>query len=101
MDVAQLARVELPKTLAEAVERLDRILDPNDKRSLAKTPKDDLEVIYHFGLGTAIRNAFELHTGNPALLASCGASHPDDASTVIIEALWDRLQKDPCPSDHE
>ena len=46
MDVAQLARVELPKTLAEAVERLDRILDPNDKRSLAETPKDDLEMIY-------------------------------------------------------
>jgi len=101
MDVAQLARVELPTTLSEAVERLNRILDPNDKRTLMETPKDDLEVTYQFGLGTAIRNAFELHSGNPALLASCGASHPNNASTVIIEALWDRLQKEPCPSDHE
>ena len=94
MDTAQLARVELPKTLAEAVERLNDILDPDDKRDLAQTLKDDL-VDYHFGLATAIRNAFELHTGNPGLLASCGVSDPDDASTVIIEALWTRLQEDP------
>ena len=32
MDIEQLARVELPKTLAEAVERLDNILDPEDKK---------------------------------------------------------------------
>ena len=51
MDTTQLARVELPKTLAEAVERLNDILDPDDKRDLAQTLKDDL-VDYHFGLAT-------------------------------------------------
>ena len=46
MDIEQLARVELPKTLAEAVERIDNILDPEDKKNLAQTQKEDLEVTH-------------------------------------------------------
>jgi len=49
---------------------------------------------FHFGLGTGIREAFQLWHGNKELLKSCGSEdmNPDDAATVIIEALWRRLQ---------
>jgi uncharacterized protein DUF6794 len=51
-----------------------------------------------------IRNAFGLWQGNAALLKSCAEArygpgpdamfmHPDDASGVIIEAVWRRLQQ--------
>lgn len=93
MDITALANLGLPATLDEAVQRLDRVLDPDEKRQLAQTGKDAVVFAYHFGLGLAIRNAFQLHTGNPELLASCGADHPDDASTVILLALWERLQQ--------
>lgn len=46
-----------------------------------------------------IRNAFGLWGGNVALMQSGAQArgypfiHPDDASVVIIEAVWERLQK--------
>ena len=96
MDAAHLAYLGLPTTLAEAVDRLNDILGPDDKRTLRETLEDDL-VDCHFGLGLAIRNAFALHRVNPALLASCGACDPDDASAVILRALWTRLQEGTLP----
>ena len=77
MDTAHLTPLGLPPTLAEAVDRLNDILGPDDKRTIAETLEDDL-VDFHFGLGLAIRNAFKLHRGNLALLASRGTTHPDD-----------------------
>lgn len=94
MDIATLvANLGFPTTLDEAVESLDHVLEPEEKRQLAQTRKDDIVFAHHFGLGLAIRNAFQLHTGNPELLASCGVSHPDNASTAILLALWERLQQ--------
>ena len=56
------------------------------------TPKDDL-IRFHFSAGMDIRNRYGLFSGsNKALLHDCKASHPDDASGEIIDALWDRLQ---------
>ena len=90
LDAAHL----IPTTLKEAVERLNEILGPDDKRTLMETLEDDL-LDYHFGLGLAIRNVFAFHRGSLDLLACCGPPHPEDASSVIIEALWRRLQDNP------
>lgn len=94
MKPAHVTYSGLPKTLDEAVEHLDRLLNPSYKRVIAETLKDDIPD-YHFGLGLMIRSAFKLREGNPALLASCDASDPDDASVAIMDALWTRLQEDP------
>jgi hypothetical protein len=87
---------EWPKTMDEAVERLMVELSDEDKKILKSTPKKEL-VKYHFGFGMHIRNEFGLWKGNKDLLESCcggGYSHdPDEASSVIIRALWERLQK--------
>jgi Domain of unknown function (DUF6794) len=79
-----------PLTVSEAVERLLLVLNDKNKLVIATLPAEKLCVLYHT-LGMAIRNAW-LHKPDNQLLASCGASHPDDASSVIISELWQALQ---------
>lgn len=82
-----------PQTVDEAVERILQGMSDADKQLLRSTPKDDL-IQFHFGWGMGIRNNFGLWGGNASLMRSCAAAsgqafmHPDDASMVIIEAVW-------------
>lgn len=87
-----MAEEELPKTVEEAVNRILAGMDDANKTRVRETPRDKL-ILFHHGWGTGIRNAFGLWSGNTALLESCGERHPDDASMVIIEAVWARLQQ--------
>ena len=72
-------------------------LDSDSKARLRATPKDDL-IMYHHGWGTGIRNGYRLWS-NEALLRSCaeragyedGSIHPDSASGLIIEAVWEAV----------
>lgn len=82
---------DLPRTVAEAVSLLVRLLDQAQLEEIAATPEDDL-IEHHFGFGAVIREEFGLHGANPALLASCAKPNADDASMVIIKALWARLR---------
>lgn len=82
-----------PATLDEAVDQIVSGLSDEDKARVRGTPREDL-IMFHHGWGTGIRNSYGLWGGNNALLESCGGGHPDDASMVIIEAVWERLQKD-------
>ena len=96
------ANQDWPQTVDEAVDLLVGALSEQDKQRIREMPKDDL-IQFHFGWGMGIRNAFGLWGGNAALMRSCaewryGAGpdatfmHPDDASCVIIEAVWKRLR---------
>jgi hypothetical protein len=80
----------LPETVDEAVERLMTVLEDEHKATLAIMQEKDL-IDLRFSLGMKIRNAFDLHVPWSKLLASCGVAQPDDASVVIIQALWRRL----------
>lgn len=72
-------------------------LSLNDEIQITIMKKEDLPNL-HFSLGAYIRNELGLWSGNEALLESCrqysGKSdlHEDNASSVIIQALWERLQ---------
>ena len=81
----------LPETVDEAVERLMSVLEDEHKAVLAFMQEEDL-IDLQFSLGLAIRNAFDLHVPWSKLLASCAVVHPDDASGLIIQALWRRLR---------
>ena len=83
----------LPATIDEAVEFILSEMSKEDKKTMGETPKDDL-IKYHHGFGTAIRNKLGLWSGNVELMKATKANHPDDASMVIIEALWEKLQED-------
>jgi hypothetical protein len=47
----------------------------------------------HLIVGSHQRNTLGLWAGNPDLLNACGKPHPDDASLIILTALWERLQE--------
>lgn len=83
-----------PETLDEAVEQLLKQLGWKMKEYLRDTPEAHVAARFHHGLGTSIRNRYGLWQGNLSLLDSCGSTmmHPDEASAVIIKALWRRLQ---------
>jgi len=81
----------LPRTVAEAVQWLILELNQTEKGEVAGTPEEDL-IGLCFGLGSRIRNELGLQGDNPALFSSCGKANADDASLVIIRALWARLR---------
>lgn len=83
-----------PQSVDEAVDRLVRELDADSKAQISSLDEADLGRL-HLGFGTGIRNNFGLWRGNDALLESCGGGkpvHPERCSSVIIQALWQRLR---------
>jgi hypothetical protein len=87
----------LPHTVDEAVERLLDGLTEDQKRAIAGFA----EPAYPFGFGMWVRNELGLWTGNEELLESCGSAtmHPDDASMVIMIALWQKLKRQRAPEE--
>ncbi len=93
-----------PRTVEEDVRELLVRLSDEDKANIRDRSKAALSDL-HFSLGLDIRNRFGLNSGNSELMESCARRrrpeesisypplHEDDASAVIIEALWDELRK--------
>lgn len=75
-----------PDSLEEAVSHLIAVLSDRSKDLIRSTAEDDL-ILFHHGWGTGIRNEFGLHGKNDQLLRSCGATHADEASMVIMKAV--------------
>lgn len=84
---------KVPQSVEEAVEILMEEVDNRNKLAIKQMDKDNL-VDLHFGLGLYIRNNFIHGKNNEELLESCGSAdmQRDDASMVIMEAFWERLQ---------
>lgn len=88
-------RTPPPRTIDEAVDRLRADLSADALATVAGMSEDDLGDC-HFGLGMYIRNEFGLWQQGSALLQDCMKGdvyiHPDDASMLIVRALWTRLR---------
>lgn len=86
----------LPTTIDEAVGVILVMLEDKELNVITQMPFADLFNL-HFGLGQWIRNNLGLWQPDSALMKAIQVQtpgiHPDDASTVIIEALWHRLQE--------
>lgn len=88
-----------PKTVEEAVDLLFTLISDETKQQIKNTTEENLPDL-HFGLGAGIRNEFGLWKDNKELLKACGKEHPDDASSVIIKALREKLKDEKqTPSD--
>jgi len=89
---------QYPKTVAEAVEILHANMSLNEECMLAYMDEVDLYDL-HLSLGHDIRDDFGLWAGNEALMESCRVMadkqdlHIDDASMVIVRALWITVKK--------
>ncbi len=87
-----------PQTVSEAVLRLKEHLPLKDKATVANMSASELAAL-DGSLGEYIRNAFQLFTGNNALLESCrwvskqAGFKQDNAAAVIIRELWQELKK--------
>ena len=74
-------------TVADIIENMTE----GDKAMLLNTTEEDL-IQFHHGWGTHIRNHYNLWQ-NSKLVKATGKEHPDDASGVIIKAVWKALQE--------
>lgn len=90
-----------PVTVEEAVTRLLITLDNHHKWLLKHTPKHEVALTYYMDLGLHVRNSFGLWEGNDSLLRACNTRHADDASSFIVEALWERLQSYDFPPEYK
>lgn len=77
-------------TVADVVEDIIENMSEADKANVVNTPEDDL-IMFHHEWGKHIRNHYNLWQ-NPALVKATGKEHPDDASMVIIKAVWQALR---------
>ena len=80
-----------PTTLTEIVKDILNQMSEDDKATVIDTAEEDL-IQFHNGWGMGIRNGYNLWH-NKALVKELGADHPDDASMIIIKAVWKALQE--------
>ena len=84
----------LPRSVTQVVDRILRDIRPEFRKTLLKTKREDLVQFQH-GWGTGIRDSLCLWAGNndQLLRSACDGElcHPEDASMVIMETVWDRL----------
>ncbi len=81
---------DCPASVDEAVKLLLRLLDADQFHAIRETPQEAL-IGHHFGVAAYIRSAFRLWDDNQDLTDDTKASNPDDASLVILAALWQTL----------
>ena len=78
-------------TLTEVVEDIIENMTKAEKSGLINTAEEDL-IQFHHGWGRDIRNRYNLWQ-NSELVKATAENHPDDASGVIIKAVWKALQE--------
>lgn len=85
----------LPRNVPRAVDRIMEGMYPELKDKLLTTKREDL-VQFQTDWGKGIRNSLCLVAGGNDQLVrnACKGElcHPDEASLVIMGAVWDRLQ---------
>ena len=85
----------LPRSVHASVDRIVKGITPRWRDTLLNTKRDEL-VQYQTNWGKGIRDSLCLMAGgNDQLIRdACDGDlcHPEDASMVIMEAVWDRLQ---------
>lgn len=92
----------IPNTINQAVILLVSYLSSTDKRKISKLNEENLSNL-NFSLGWFIKNEFKLITNDP-LIESCrtisggNSVYADEASFIIIKALWKRLQELQAPT---
>lgn len=80
--------MQYPRTVREAIRAFLSRTTENERDVIRSLTKEELVNVHHI-LGMRIRNEFGLWDDNYELLISSGMAHPDDASMVIIEAVWE------------
>ena len=83
-------KADKPTTLPEIVEDILKDMSEADQVPVVNTAEEDL-IQFHNSWGMEIRNGYNLWH-DKALVKELGAEHPDDASMIIIKAVWKALR---------
>jgi hypothetical protein len=81
-----------PVTIDEAVGVVIATLAEEEKATISAMSESEL-IGLHMSLGAWIRKNFGLWSCNRPLLESTGEPNADDASMVIVVAVWQRLRE--------
>lgn len=90
--------IRRPQSVAEAVERLILQMPLKDKATVANMSQNELPSL-NSSIGGYIINNFRLLSGNHNLMDSCRLEaggpfkHEEEAVSIIIKALWEKLQQ--------
>jgi hypothetical protein len=89
---------DLPRSISEAVSRLLSDMSLKDRATMANMTEDELTNL-NFTLGSYIRNAFGIWSGNEKLFEECRTASGNpalprkEAATVVIVELWKELRR--------
>ncbi|MBO4820134.1 MAG: hypothetical protein J5548_01530 [Prevotella sp.] len=89
--VDRIGGTYIPKDIDEAIDSLDVIISPEDKRYITDSLSlDDFRINCHHGLGMWIRNNWGLWAGSrlQQFFLDKNVYHPDDMSDVILKAYY-------------
>lgn len=81
-----------PLTINETVSLVLSKMSGRDKLIVRNTKKEDL-IKLHLTWGNKIRYQLGLWDKNNALFKDVQTDHPDSVTTIIMNAVWDELQK--------
>jgi hypothetical protein len=82
-----------PETVKEAADRFVERLSEEDKEYMRNHSRRD-DVHMWIIMGRSIRNDFGLWQGNKKLMEDAKREHPDDASAIILDMVWDMVNPD-------
>lgn len=100
MQQAQPAKIEIPKTLTEAVLKIEDMIPEEERKWVRSVPESEM-VSLHFGVGRWIRNNWGLWSGGPLAdwFKERGIQHPDDMSGIILDSYWRWVHDQPLKLD--
>lgn len=83
-----------PCSLDDAIKICILTMTAQAKSELKNTSEQNL-IMSHFGWAVNMRNEFGMWQGNDELIKSCHSGNPDEASMVIVKAVWRALNRQP------
>jgi hypothetical protein len=84
----------LPRNVDRVVERIVKKIEPQFREKLLATKREDLVQFQEWGTGIRDSLCLEAGNNNQLIRSACNGElcHPEEASQVIMEAVWDRLE---------
>jgi len=84
----------LPRNVTRAVDRIVADMYPEFRDKLLATKREDLPQFQDWGKGIRTQLCLEAGGNDQLMRSACKGElcHPETAATVIMEAVWDRLQ---------
>jgi hypothetical protein len=93
-----IAPSDIPATVVEATELMMAVIPKQVQDDIRAMKSEDIGRL-HFSLGKWARNNFQLSNADSEIRKQIGTVCADNASSIIVWAFWERLQKSECSNE--